>query len=84
MDDQAPNLKRRRSDDDAYAEIRDRDLYFEDGRVILSANDCDGNVIYFRIHMSVLRENSPIFGDMFSIPMPTNTCKTMRLERKTF
>ena len=49
---------------------RDEDLYFDDGSVVLSANDSDGNTIYFRVHMSVLRKNSPVFRDMFSMPTP--------------
>lgn len=63
--DSPPNLKRLRQD-----KTRDEDLYFEDGSVVLSADDSDGNTIYFRVHMSVLRKNSPVFRDMFSIPSP--------------
>jgi len=65
--DGPPNLKRLRPD-----ETRDEDLYFEDGSVILSAKDTDGNFVYFRIHKSVLAKQSSIFKDMFSLPPPAD------------
>lgn len=43
-------------------------LYFEDGNVVLSALDKDGQRCYFRVHQSVLCRYSPIFEEMFQIP----------------
>jgi hypothetical protein len=58
-------LKRRRSD-----ESRDEELYFEDGSIVISAKDADGNLVYFRVHKSVLSKQSTVFKDMFSLPRP--------------
>lgn len=35
-------------------EIRDQDLYFEDGSIVLSASDTDGDLVMFRVHKSML------------------------------
>ena len=62
------NLKRRRPD-----ESRDEDLYFEDGSVIISANNIgSGDLVYFRVHKSVLSKQSTVFKDMFSLPSPSD------------
>ena len=43
----------------------DEDLYFSDGSVILSAEDADQNqILYFRVHKSVLAKNSLVFEDI--------------------
>jgi hypothetical protein len=60
-----PPPKRSRPD-----ETRDEDLYFEDGSIVLSAKDTDGDLVYFRVHKSVLTKQSVIFKDMFSVPSP--------------
>jgi len=62
----SPDLKRRRPD-----ESRDEDLYFEDGSIIISANDTGGDLVYFRVHKSVLSKQSSAFKDMFSLPSPS-------------
>jgi hypothetical protein len=67
MTDGPSNPKRRRPD-----ERRDEDLYFEDGSVILSAKGSDGDLVYFRVHKSVLTKQSPVFKDMFSVPSPAS------------
>jgi len=59
-----PPPKRSRPD-----ETRDEDLYFEDGSIVLSAKDTDGDLVYFRVHKSVLTKQSVIFKDMF-VPSP--------------
>jgi hypothetical protein len=59
----SPNLKRRRPD-----ESRDEDLYFEDGNIIISASNASGDLIYFRVHKSILSKQSIVFRDMFSLP----------------
>jgi hypothetical protein len=69
-DSDATSLKRRRPD-----ESRDEDLYFEDGSVILSANSTDGDLVYFRVHKSVLSKQSTVFKDMFSLPSPPEVDK---------
>jgi BTB/POZ domain len=66
MDSPSPP-KRRRPD-----EARDEDLYLEDGNVVLSVNDLEGNVIHFRVHKSVLARQSSVFKDMFSVPSPAS------------
>jgi hypothetical protein len=65
MADAPPSLKRPRPD-----ETHDEDLYFEDGSIVLSANDTDGNLVYFRVHKSVLAKQSTVLKDMFSVPSP--------------
>jgi hypothetical protein len=35
----------------------------------LSAKD-ENCTVYFRLHKSILAQNSPVFADMFSIPSP--------------
>ncbi|KAH8101867.1 hypothetical protein BXZ70DRAFT_1017995 [Cristinia sonorae] len=42
------------------------DIWFEDGNVVLVAQDGTG----FRVHQSILAANSDIFRDMFTIPQP--------------
>ena len=63
------NQKRRRPD-----ESRDENLYFEDGSIIISANnhDVDRDLVYFRVHKSVLSKQSTVFGDMFTLPSPSD------------
>lgn len=51
---------------------RDEDLYFADGSVVLFAKDADENLVYFRVHKSVLAKNSPVFKDMLAMPTPAN------------
>ena len=60
------NLKRRRPD-----ESRDEDLYFDDGSIVISANQTSGDLVYFRVHKSLLSKQSTVFKDMFSLPSPT-------------
>lgn len=49
-------------------ELRDEELYFPDGNVVLSVNDNSGNFIFFKIHQSMLSKHSAVFADMFSLP----------------
>jgi hypothetical protein len=64
-----PNLKRPRLPLQDIFE-RDLDFYIEDGNIVLSTKDKDGNITYFRVHRSTLMKHSPIFRDMFNIPTP--------------
>jgi hypothetical protein len=48
---------------------RDPDFHCEDGNIVLSAKD-ENCTVYFRLHKSILAQNSPVFADMFSIPSP--------------
>ena len=43
-------------------------LYYEDGDVVLSANDKDGNTVLFRVDKLFLKRHSPIFADLFALP----------------
>jgi hypothetical protein len=61
-----PTMKRPRPN-----ETRDEDFYFEDGSLILSAKNADGDLVYFRVHRSVLAKQSSVFKDMFSVPSPS-------------
>jgi hypothetical protein len=36
----------------------------------LSAKDEENCTVYFRLHKSILAQNSPVFADMFSMPSP--------------
>src|ERR1700683_671700 len=62
-----PPRKRSRTNDK-----RDEDLYFADGSVVLSAKDADENLVYFRVHKSVLARNSLVFEDMWTLRIPAN------------
>jgi hypothetical protein len=65
-----PPKKRPRTDK------RDPDLYFPDGSVVLSATAKDPtesqNLVYFRVHKSVLAKHSLVFEDMLTIPTPAD------------
>lgn len=61
--EQPSKSKRARPDEE-----RDADVYFDDGSVVLSASDEHGNLVYFRVHKSVLSKHSPFFKTMFSLP----------------
>ncbi|KAJ7647045.1 hypothetical protein FB45DRAFT_821630 [Roridomyces roridus] len=52
-------------------EIRDSELHFEDGNIVLAAQD--GPTTYFRLHKSILVKHSPVFADMFAMPQPPTT-----------
>jgi hypothetical protein len=41
------------------------DVWFEDGTVVLQAEDT-----VFRVYRGILSANSPVFNDMFTIPQP--------------
>ena len=62
-----PPRKRSRTTDK-----RNEDLYFPDGSVVLSAKDADDDLVYFRVHKSVLAKNSLVFEDMLTMPTPAN------------
>ncbi|KAF7376427.1 hypothetical protein MSAN_00058300 [Mycena sanguinolenta] len=49
---------------------RDPAFYFDDGNIILSAKDADECIVYFRVHRSILTKHSPVFKDMFTMPLP--------------
>ena len=44
---------------------RCEDLWFEDGNVVLRAEDT-----YFKVYEGILSRESPVFVDMFSLPHP--------------
>ena len=51
--------------------IDDDDLSFEDGNLAISAKDrTNGNLVFFRVHKSILGKHSPVFRDMYSVPPP--------------
>ncbi|KAF9558726.1 hypothetical protein CPC08DRAFT_638595 [Agrocybe pediades] len=69
-----PPTKRQRTDEDASAEATDNAdgtpksyLWFEDGNVVLQAQDT-----LFRVHQSVLSLHSEVFSDMFKLPLPSD------------
>ena len=64
-----PPLKRKRTDDaQKDAEIQRSRFWFDDGSVILQAENTQ-----FRVHCSVLSLHSNVFKDMFNMPQPTDT-----------
>lgn len=63
MADPEVTTKRPRTD-----ESRDEELYFTDGNIVLSANDSEGNLVFFKVHQSMLSKHSTVFADMFSLP----------------
>ncbi|KAJ6498989.1 hypothetical protein C8R45DRAFT_1071625 [Mycena sanguinolenta] len=64
------NSKRPRVDEENSS--RDPNFYFEDGNIVLSARDTDDCIVYFRVHRSILTKHSPVFKDMFTMPLPQN------------
>jgi hypothetical protein len=77
MDDEAPPSKRMRRCQSILSEHH-ADLYFEDGNIVISAisaNRSISDLVYFRVHKSLLSFHSPFFKDMFS--MPTPECESM-------
>jgi len=49
----------------------DPEIYFEDGNIVLSANNRENRTVYFRLHKSILVKHSPhVFGNMFAMPPP--------------
>ncbi|TFK45884.1 hypothetical protein OE88DRAFT_1068578 [Heliocybe sulcata] len=46
-------------------------LYLEDGNVIMCAVNATGEGIAFRVHRSILASVSPVFADMFTLPLPS-------------
>ncbi|KAK7025092.1 BTB domain-containing protein [Favolaschia claudopus] len=61
---ESPSAKRQRIDD---AEIIRSDIWKSDGSVILQAEN-----IQFRVHWSVLAQNSSVFSDMAGLPQPSD------------
>jgi len=50
------------------------DPWFDEGTIILSVEDDDGNVLEaFKVHRDFLARHSEVFRDMFDIPRPTTT-----------
>ncbi|KAJ7747294.1 hypothetical protein B0H16DRAFT_1851351 [Mycena metata] len=48
----------------------DRELYFDDGNLVLLANASDGSTVYFRLHKGILVKHSTVFADMLAMPAP--------------
>lgn len=48
--------------------LRHASLYFEDGDLVLSSTREDGGIVFFRVHTAILRQFSPVFHDMLSVP----------------
>ncbi|KAJ7187972.1 hypothetical protein C8R46DRAFT_1241492 [Mycena filopes] len=48
----------------------DRDLYFQDGNLVLSANTSEGCTVYLRLHRGILERHSAVFADMLAMPSP--------------
>lgn len=64
------HAKRRRVDSELAAE-QDRDIWFDDGNIIVATTEetDDANVTHlFKCHKSLLSKYSPIFRDVFSLP----------------
>jgi hypothetical protein len=55
------------------AEHKDSKFYIEDGDIVLSAKDREKCTTYFRLHRNTLARHSPIFADMFAMPLPPTT-----------
>jgi hypothetical protein len=59
-------MKRQRRSDDEAEDQRVRSMYwFEDGNIVLQAEET-----LFRVHQSVLSRHSSIFKDTFAMPQP--------------
>lgn len=43
-------------------------LYYDDGTVVLSGLNQDGERQHFRVHKSVLSRHSPVLADLFAMP----------------
>ncbi|KAF7299338.1 BTB domain-containing protein [Mycena indigotica] len=67
MSTSEPPLKRQRTDDENQCSVilRSKDFWFDDGNVILQVQSTQ-----FRLSKSVLAMHSPVFRDMFSLPLP--------------
>ncbi|KZP11464.1 hypothetical protein FIBSPDRAFT_837642 [Athelia psychrophila] len=64
-----PAAKRKRTEEDGSnsAPISVLSVWFEDGNVILEAENTK-----FKVHRGILAANSPVFHDMFSLPQPSS------------
>lgn len=61
--------KRARADADAPQSPQPhKELWFDDGNIILVAEDTS-----FRVHKSVLASKSVVFNDLFTVPQPATT-----------
>ena len=68
MASKAPSAKRPRCDDFAEPnEFTKSRFWFDDGNVILQAENTE-----FKVHRSLLANQSVVFRDMFSIPQPAD------------
>jgi len=45
-------------------------LYFPDGNLVILCKNHEGKPTYFRVHKTVMARDSPVFADMFSVPLP--------------
>lgn len=64
-----PVAKRKRIDNDEdHGALKRGDPWFEDGNIILQAEQTQ-----FRVYRGLLASSSDIFTDMFMIPQPTAT-----------
>ncbi|KAL1756162.1 hypothetical protein FB107DRAFT_290290 [Schizophyllum commune] len=64
--------KRQRLDEDNAPPAKRSDIWFDDGNIILQAEN-----LQFRVHRSLLARHSPVFKDIFGIPQPANTSEVL-------
>lgn len=50
---------------------RDPNFYIPDGNIVLGVVQAEG-ATYFRVHKSTLAKYSPVFREMFSVPLPSH------------
>ncbi|KAL1720869.1 hypothetical protein EV715DRAFT_288795 [Schizophyllum commune] len=64
--------KRQRIDEDDATPVQRSDIWFDDGNIILQAEN-----LLFRVHRSLLARHSPVFKDVFDIPQPESSLEAL-------
>lgn len=66
MDTDSPNApKRRRTEDTQRETVRDGEVWFDDGNIVLLCENSEGkNLVAFRVHKSIISMYSEVLKDM--------------------
>ncbi|KAL1726927.1 hypothetical protein EV714DRAFT_286886 [Schizophyllum commune] len=65
-------VKRPRVDGDDTTSVQRSDIWFDDGNVVLQAEN-----VQFRVHRSLLARHSPVFKDVFGVPQPKSSSEAL-------